>query len=93
MYRIRGYEFVLPSTYAETPIIITMEYLNAKMDRIKGRLYANHYGDYKPVFLNEFTIEGVECKTTKIVKLRMHSTTLYSRRIRPSVCKIGLNCL
>ena len=35
VYRIRGYEFVLPSTYAETPIIITMEYLNAKMDRIR----------------------------------------------------------
>ena len=64
VYRIRGYEFVLPSTYAETPIIITMEYLNAKMDRIKGRLYANHYGDYKPVFLNEFTIEGISAEST-----------------------------
>lgn len=59
VYRIRGYEFLLPKTYTDKQIIITMEYLNAKTDKIKGRMYANHYGDYKPVFLNEFTIEGI----------------------------------
>lgn len=60
VYRIRGFEFVLPDTYTDKKIILSMEYLNALPQDgvIKGRMYANHYGGYKPVYLHEFAIDG-----------------------------------
>lgn len=60
VYRIRGFEFVLPKKYTDKTIILSMEYLNNKpVDGvIKGRMYANYYGGYKPVCIHEFAIGG-----------------------------------
>lgn len=66
VYRIRGFEFVLPEKYTDKLIIISMEYLSSVPEdgKIKGRMYANYYGGYKPVCIHEFAVEVGEKEPT-----------------------------